>query len=150
MNALLDNDIHEELVNFRQGAINLGVFQHWVEKNHDRLAAQIPAGILLKLRRGDVRKIMASIAKLIPTCARCGQICQVGPFTTRQAHAKCASNVDAAVKNAVLSRIAQPNWVPIGNSQFGAAGYFKCTGCGSVWTLVEPERQDNGTWERLA
>lgn len=150
MKSLLDIDLHEEFVNFRQGVIDLGIFQQWVEKNHDRLATHISAGTLLKLRRGDIRKVMASIAMLLPSCVKCGNICQAGPFTTRQDHATCASNVDVAMKNGVLSRIPQPNWSPIDSSQLGADAYFKCTSCGSVWTLVEPERQDNGTWERLA
>lgn len=150
MKTLLDNDIYEKFVNFRRGMINLGVFQRWVEENRERLAEQIAAGILLKLRRGDLQKAMASLATLIPTCVKCRSICQAGPFMTRQDHAKCALNVDIVVKNGHLSQIPRPNWTPIDNSQLGADAYFICTGCGSVWTLVEPERQDNGTWQRLA
>jgi len=83
MKTLLNNDIYEKFANFRQGIVGLGGFQQWVEENHERLAAQIAAGILLKLRRGDTRKVMASIATLVPTCVKCGSICQAGPFTTR-------------------------------------------------------------------
>lgn len=121
-----------------------------VEKNHDRLAMHISAGNFLKLRRGDTQKVMASIAVVLPACVKCGNICPAGPFITRQDHATCATNVDAAVKNGDLCRIPQPNWASIDNSQLGADAYFRCTGCGSVWTLVEPERQENGTSERLA
>jgi hypothetical protein len=150
MKSLLDSDLHDEFVNFRQGVIGLDIFQQWVEKNHDRLATHISAGNLLKLRRGDIHKVMASIAKVLPSCIKCGNICQAGPFTTRHDHATCASNVEMALKNGEISRIPLPSWAPIDNSQLGADAYFKCMGCGSVWTLVEPERQDNGTWERLA
>jgi hypothetical protein len=150
MKSLLDSDFQEEFVKFRQGAISLGVFQQWVERNYERLATQVSAGILLKLRRGNAQKVMASIAVLVPDCAKCGHICPRGPFTTRQEHAGCASKVEIAVKNGDLSRIPPPNWRPIDNSQLGADAYFECTACGSVWTLVEPERQDNGMWDRLA
>lgn len=150
MKLLLDSDLHEEFAKFRQGNIDHGIFQQWVENNYDRLARHISVGNLLKLRRGDIRKAMASIATLLPSCGKCGNIYQAGPFTTRQDHATCASKVDLAMKNGELIRIPQPIWSPIDNSQLGADAYFECTGCGSIWTLVEPERQDNGTWERLA
>lgn len=104
------------------------------------MTTQVSAGTLLKLRRGNTQKVMASIAVLFPDCAKCSHICPTGPFSTRQEHAGCASKVEIAVKNGDLSRIPKPNWSAIDNSQLGADAYFKCTGCGSVWTLVEPER----------
>lgn len=87
---------------------------------------------------------------LLPSCSNCRDICKEGIFLTRQEHAACVSNVSQAVSNGTLKPIPRPEWFRPSDKHFGADGYFKCNTCDAVWTLVTPEREDNGLWERIA
>ena len=61
-----------------------------------------------------------------------------------------SSRVDVALSSGELVRIKRPQWLQHGGTQLGADAYFECKFCGAIWTLVEPERQDNGMWQRIA
>lgn len=145
-----DETFVANLRKFRRGDIDLPSFQDWIARQSTNLSLMVPTGVLLKLRRGDKEKAMRAVARLLPACAYCGQMPAVGVFTSREQHSTYASWVTQAVRNGTFKPIPRPDWLHSTQQHFGADGYFQCTNCGSLWTLVEPEREDNGLWERLA
>lgn len=149
-NYMLDGSSVQKLQAFRSGNMRLLDFQTWAANSVDLTNSQIPSGILLKLKRGDVPKVMAAIVSLIPACKACSQLPKPKEFTNRAEHADCALRVDACIAVGVLQRIKCPDWVSLQESHVGAYACYMCATCESMWLLVEPERQDNGLWERLA
>jgi hypothetical protein len=152
--AVIDLAVAEQLAErlraLRAEPRELASFQVWVKANRSVLSTEMSPGNLLKLSHGNMAKVMEALVNLLPDCTRCGRICQPGPFASRIEHAECASLVDSAVNDEVLLRVKRPGWVLLDQRQLGADAYFECRNCGALWTLVEPERQDNGLWERLS
>lgn len=140
----------DRFLEFRSNPIDLNSFHNWIKASHAELLTHLSPGILLKLTRGDTAKVLITISKILPACSNCADICKEGAFANRSEHVSCASRVDLAILDGYLERIKKPSWVGQDNFQLGADAYYKCSSCGSIWTLVEPERQDNGLWERLA
>jgi hypothetical protein len=150
MNENIDSALIAELKRLRSGAIDLPSFQRWLSEDQQKLGQSVSSGILLKLKRGDERQAMKAAETLLPTCVKCRDICKHGGFLTRQEYALCASQVARAVENSTLTAIARPRWFYSDDKHYGADGYFKCNTCDAFWTLVAPEREDNGLWERIA
>lgn len=150
MMCQLEKDIADRLRAFRKEPINQDAFRDWVRKNHSRLAPQCAPGLILKLRSRDVQTIMSSIANLIPACSQCVQVGEQKIFESRAEQLSYARRVDATLNGGPLKRIKRPNWFQHDGAQLGPDGYFECTSCGAFWTLVEPERQYNGLWQRIA
>lgn len=111
---------------------------------------RLSPGVRLKLRRGSLCDLMAIAAKLIPGCAHCNSLYPETTFNSNAEHERCALFVDAALSNGILKRIARPDWFAPATLQLGSDGYFICATCGSMWTLVEPERHCHGLWSRIA
>jgi|JI10StandDraft_1071094.scaffolds.fasta_scaffold395870_2 hypothetical protein len=116
----------------------------------ERPDIQLSPGARLKLRRGSLHDLMAIAATILPGCSHCSSLCPATIFNSREEHAKCAQFVDAALLNGTLKRIARPVWVMPDSMQLGADAYFLCVTCGSIWTLVEPDKQCHGLWSRIA
>ena len=146
----LNDYIVETLRKFRQGAVDITSFQQWVDGNRYALAAEVSSGVLLKFHRGNTQKVMGAIAGILPSCTSCDRIGPSGDFYSRLEHAKVAEEVDTALRVGILKRIPRPSWVNTNSQHLGADAYFQCVNCGSIWTLVEPEQHDNGSWRRLA
>ena len=138
------------LLDFRKAPVSLHGLKAWLDQNQSELAEILSPGILLKLRSNKIHKIMSAIAVLLPACTHCNQVGAPTIFASRQEHSSYAYRVDDAISNAILTRVKPPYWLLPDNSQMGADAYFECTVCGAIWSLVEPERQDNGKWERIA
>lgn len=150
MQAIMDQTTQQKLLDFRGGLVDLGSLHKWADENQEKLRTHMSPGLLLKLRKGNATQVMGIVASIVPACQVCSGINPVGVFSSRQDHARCAQHVDAAMTSGALKRIRIPSWFQAAHSQLGADAYFECTCCGSIWTLVEPERQDHGLWERLA
>jgi hypothetical protein len=91
-----------------------------------------------------------SLFLLLPACIECQNLCQEGTFWSRHEQGKCPAQIVNSVQKGYLRKISRPEWVHSGGTHFGADAYFECTICSAIWTMVEPEREDNGLWERLA
>lgn len=138
-----------ELKKFQSRATDLSTFQKWISDNYQGLGAFASPGLLIKLKRGGERKVMEAVMALLPSCSNCRDICEGGPFLTRKEYADCASCVAQATQNGMLTKVGRPAWFQPDGEHFGADGYYKCNICSAVWTLVLPEREDNGLWERI-
>ena len=150
MRKMLEAELEKHLRAFRAEPGSPCELKAWLDQNQPELATILSPGILLKLRSPNVGKIMGAIALLLPGCTHCGQVGAPTTFASRQEHSSYAKRVDDAISNNILKRVKAPQWLLPDNSQMGADGYFKCSVCGAIWSLVEPERQDNGKWERIA
>jgi hypothetical protein len=139
-----------QLLAFRRNPVSPRGLIAWLDRNQSELAGILSPGILLKLRSNNIQKIMSAIAVLLPACTHCDQVGAPTIFASRQEHSSYAKRVDGAISNGILKRVKSPNWLLPDNSQMGADAYFECAVCGAIWSLVEPERQDNGKWERIA
>ncbi|WP_444919804.1 hypothetical protein ACJJID_12750 [Microbulbifer sp. CnH-101-G] len=55
---------------------------------------------------------------------------------------------DLKLAGKILS-IKGPSWLNHDSSHIGAAAFFKCSGCGSVWDFAAPEKEFGGFWVRI-
>lgn len=139
-----------ELKRLRDEARNLEKFRSWVFANTESLNLTIPPGYLLKLKRGEMQHVMRVSAALIPSCIDCRDLCEGGVLLTRQQSALCTSTVSKAMQLGFITPSHRPPWFAPRDIHFGADAYFKCRTCGALYTLVAPEGEDNGLWERFA
>jgi hypothetical protein len=146
----VDNILHQWLLDVRGDAASVEDFRSWFALNQSKYEHDLPAGLMLKLKRGDAEQVMAAIARLLPACDSCQGIFPEGPFNSRQDHSSCSSMVNLAVSNGVFIRKPMPIWIKPDASHRGADAYFSCARCGALWTMVDPEREDRGFWARLA
>lgn len=146
----MDQDINNILLRYREGGISLTQLRAWLDQEQARVGAQIPRGPLLKLKRGSEAMSMDAIAKLLPACLLCVGIGEPKQFVSRTEYQQYSKRRDAAVANGVLIQIPPPPYPVEGKAATGAAGYYRCAQCGSVWVFVEPERAENGSWHRVA
>ena len=144
-------NFYAHLLDFRKDPVSLHGLKAWLDQNQSEPDGILSPGILLKLRSTNIQKIMSAIAVLLPACTpHCDQVGVPTVFASRQEHSSYAKTVDGAISNGILKRVKSPNWLLPDNSQMGADAYFECGVGGAIWSLVEPERQDNGKWERIA
>lgn len=146
LSSLLECKLRE----IREDPNKFGPFQVWMQSNEDALAGLISQGDLLRLKRGDLPRVMNALTRLLPSCSACGKLWPRGAFSSRADHQACAQRVDMALADGVLRRTDRPAWVLSDVSQFGSDAYYGCVNCGAHWILVEPEREDNGLWDRIA
>lgn len=139
-----------ELKRFQNRTIDLASFQKWISDNFDDLEGLSSPGLLMRLKRGGEQQAMRAVVSILPSCSACSDICKVGAFIIRQEHSTCLSQIAQAVQKGTLVQIARPDWFKTDDKHFGPDGYYKCNICDAVWTLVLPEREDNGLWERIA
>lgn len=142
--------LSEKLGDLRAGTLSIDEFQSWVNASSDALSKLVPQGVLLKLKRGDMGKVMSVAIGILPSCTKCGQICNQGEFASRAEHSSCAAVVEKALQNSVLVRTQKPAWYKPKPGQLGPDAYYQCSSCNAVWNLVEPERHCNGLWGRVA
>lgn len=150
MNNNLKFELVSELKSFRSGAIDASSFREWIVVNYKDLEPLISPGLLIKLKRGSEPQMRATVASLLPSCPNCRDICEEGSFLTREEYVTCTSKVTEAVRTGSLAPVGRPSWFNPEDKHFGADGYYKCNICEAMWTLVNPEREDNGLWERVA
>lgn len=150
MEKTLDPQILEKMMRFRNGELELTAFQNFITMNIAQLKPVVPPGVMLKLRRGDKQTVIKAVAIVFPNCSLCEALCDVGHFTSRQAQSSCEARVYDSFQRGDIQRVSRPEWFNPTQAHFGADGYFSCTRCGSIWNMVEPEREDNGLWGRIA
>lgn len=142
--------LSEKLTDLRAGRIGIDAFQFWVNTSSDTLSRLVPQGVLLKFKRGNMEKVMSAAISILPSCIKCGQICNQGVFANRAEHSACAAAVEKAIQNSILIRAKKPAWYKPKSGQLGPDAYYQCLSCNSIWNLVEPERHCNGLWDRVA
>lgn len=149
----MSNDMNSELIaelkSIRSRSIDISSFREWVAVKYKDLQPLMSPGLLMKLKRGNERQVLAAIASLLPSCPNCRDIFEQGSFLTRGEYAACISQVTKAVQNRALTQIGRPTWFHPDGKHFGADAYYTCNICDAIWTLVMPEREDNGLWERI-
>ncbi|UTM58454.1 hypothetical protein L4174_006340 [Photobacterium sp. CCB-ST2H9] len=143
-------NLPEKIKSLRAGLISVEEFQTWINSASADELKLVPQGILLRLKRGGMDKVMLASVNILPDCVNCHGIYRQGVFESRNEHASCSKYVDQAVQGNVLVSIQKPKWYKPKAGQLGPESYYSCTSCGSIWNLVEPERQCNGLWERIA
>jgi hypothetical protein len=146
----MDKDISGMLTAYREGSIDLAKFKMWIEAENPRIAAQSPRGQLLKLRHGNDYARMVAIARLLPSCEKCAMIGAPRQFASRQEYEVHSKRRDVLVASGTLRTITPPSWTCDSPPTAEAVMYYTCSTCGSIWVFGEPERAENGFWERLA
>ena len=150
MEKIIDNEFIDKFRKFRSDPALLETLQNWVKINKSEVEKLISPGAALKLRSKDIQKVMSAIVSIVPPCSICGNIARPQVFTSRQDHLFVALQVENALLRGLLKRIKSPAWFNSDDLQHAADAYFDCSSCGAIWTLVEPEREYNGQWKRLA
>jgi hypothetical protein len=142
--------LSEKLIALREGGLSVSSFHDWLNNSDNQSIHLIAKGMLLKLKRGDMNKIMSVAAVIVPCCEKCNVIYRLGEFKSRKEYSICESSVEKALSSHILSPSIKPIWYEPSKGQLGADSYYKCTKCGAVWNLVLPERHCNGLWDRVA
>lgn len=150
MNTDISEQLLIELKKLRDDTGELEKFRNWMRANAESLNLTISPGCLLRLKRGEMQHVMRVSAALIPSCIYCRDLCDKGVFLTRQQNALCTSTVSKAMQSGYVTPTRCPPWFAPPDIHFGADAYFKCRTCGALYTLVAPEGEDNGLWERFA
>ncbi|MBY8603473.1 MAG: hypothetical protein IOC39_19230 [Burkholderia sp.] len=145
----MDQDIQKMLRRYRDRDIDLQQLRVWLDNESARVEAQIPRGQLLKLRRGSEAQSNGVVAQLLPACEHCLGVGSPKQFVSRLEYQQYSQRRDAAVTSGVLAEIAPPPFDSEGPGSAGSAMYYRCTRCHSIWVFVEPERAENGSWNRV-
>ncbi|WP_244136435.1 hypothetical protein [Burkholderia sp. BCC0405] len=145
----MDQDIQNMFRRYRDQDIDLQHLRAWLDSEGVRVEAQIPRGQLLKLRRGNEAQSNGAVAQLLPACTRCLSIGSPKQFVSRVEYQQYSQRRDAAVANGDLAEIVPPAFDFEGAGSAGAAMYYRCTHCHSIWAFVEPEKAENGSWNRI-
>jgi rRNA maturation protein Nop10 len=138
------------LDSYRVEHVNDAQFDAWLQVEIARPDAQIPRGLLLKLKRGSRYVRMSTIGQLLPMCGQCAAVGKPKQFESRSEYGAYSRRRDDVVSVGALVEIKPPAWAHEGPASPGAAMYCRCASCGSLWAFVEPEREHNGSWKRLA
>lgn len=146
----ISKDLIDRLRAFRNAPLKQKDLRVWVRQERAQLDQQFAPGLVLKLCSRDLQSIMSSIAILVPACSKCAKTGEQKIFGSRIEQLAYSNRVDLALESGELVRIKRPQWFQHCSTQLGADAYFECKFCGAIWTLVEPERQDNGMWQRIA
>lgn len=151
MDSKTPNDFLKKILEFRLENIDLHFFQEWANLNSKILSdMKISDGLSLRLRRGDKQTVMKSIASILPPCKQCNALPPSIFFYNRQDQENVFLKINSFLKNGILNNISKPDWYHPDSKPFGADTYYICATCNSMWTLVQPEHEDNGCWQRIA
>jgi len=145
----MDRDIQNMLRRYREQDIDLHQLRVWLDGERTRVDAHIPRGEWLKLRRGSEAQSNGAIARLLPACMHCLGVGKPKAFASHHEYQQYAHRRDAAIANGVLSDIPQPHFSSEGPDSAGSAMYCRCTCCRAIWAFVEPEKAENGSWNRI-
>jgi hypothetical protein len=148
MNAM-DQDIQNMLHRYRERDINLSQLRAWLDGEWTRVEAQIPRGQWLKLKRGSEAQTNGAIARLLPACLHCLSVGEPKQFASRLEFQQYSQSRDAAVAKGIFSEIPSPDFSFEEVGSAGSVMYYRCTQCRSFWSFVEPEREENGSWNRI-
>ncbi|WP_346779084.1 hypothetical protein [Burkholderia sp. Tr-20390] len=144
----MDQDIQEMFRRYRDRDIDLQQLRVWLGNESARVEAQIPRGQLLKLRRGSEARSNGVIAQLLPACEYCLAVGSPKQFESRLEYQQYSQRRDTAVTSGVLADIAPPRFDSEGPGSAGSAMYYRCTRCHAIWAFVEPEKAEDGAWNR--
>lgn len=144
------NALADKIKSLRNSSISIDLFRDWVSDSGNEIEKYFSRGQLLKLRHADLAVVLDLSKKVLPACKRCSSIFNEGVFIDKVTHVVCVDSVIGAVGLGILEKIDRPSWYKIAEPHVGAAAYYKCNSCGSLWSIVEPERQYRGGWQRIA
>ncbi len=140
----------EKLENLRSGNLDISDFRQWFNDPDNRLIENISRGLHLKIRHGDMEKIMLEATFIVMCCIQCNHIFDRGEFSPYSQSSLCSKKIELAVHNKSVSPIPKPDWHSQTSIPFGVYTYYQCTSCNAIWHLVLSERKRNGLWERIA
>lgn len=143
-----DELIHK-LKQLRVADISTNDFRKWFIGKND-IEKIISRGFYLKLKKNDFKTMMHVLCLLSPSCNKCGNLYKIMVFENRKQQLKCLESIEIAEKQKTLIWIDKPYWYIPKDNQLGAEAFYKCNHCGAIWNLVEPEKQYNGLWNRVA
>lgn len=146
----MEHDVLKMLAAYRDGQMSREDLIRWFDTQKATLSTQLPRSSFLQLRYASAYVAATALAKVLPACTNCSAICPQHIFSSWQEYKQCEGRVDHAEAVGTLLRMSPPAWavdIPKGG---GADGYYRCSKCGAVWGIVRPERQENGSWRRLA
>ncbi|WP_175873903.1 hypothetical protein [Burkholderia sp. BCC0397] len=134
---------------YRDRDINLQQLRAWLDHEGTRIEAKITRGQLLKLKRGGEAQSNGVIAQLLPACECCFGVGSPKQFVSRLEYQQYSQRRDAAVSSEVLVEVSSPPFDFDGLEAAGSAMYYCCARCHSIWVFIEPERMENGSWNRI-
>lgn len=98
----------ERLNSLRERLISIDEFRSWVSASNKLLSKTMSRGLLLKIRRGNVEKVMSVAVDMLPSCIICKQIFKQGDFESRSEYNICSIYVNNALRSEFLINLSFP------------------------------------------
>lgn len=145
----MDSEIRNLLKDYLEGQVTRSAFRRWISGNEQKLKLVcVTPGEMLKLKCGD-RITITRIYERLDAADGNLHVFEEGIFANLNAFARCERAVNAAVKNAVLKKIPQPDWYRPPKAEIGQSLFFESMKSGAIWNLLLPERASRGHWKRV-
>ena len=149
MNAI-DRDIENMLRHYRERDLDLSQLRAWPDAEGACVEAQIPRGQWLKLKRGSEAQMNGAIARLLLACIHCLSVGEPKQFVPRLRFQQYSQPRDTAVTKSILSGITSPPFSFEEVASARSAIFYRCTQCHSIWSFVELQKEENGSWNKIA
>ncbi|WP_444929943.1 hypothetical protein ACJJIF_19520 [Microbulbifer sp. SSSA002] len=146
----ISEELIDKLKQLRSESLSIDDFRSYVKKASDQHSRSLSPGALIKLKRGDATTVLGLGKTIVAPCAQCKSLPSERVFSGLSDHENCTRQVRDAIQKNILERVSKPSWYQPEPGQLGSEGYYKCASCGSLWCLVESERNYPGLWERIA
>lgn len=129
---------------------SLQIFHSWIKKNNLLFQNEISAGELLRLKNGPMQEVLRIAIKFRLSCQYCKLFPTQKYFLCRSDFNSVMTCLEMLASQSVLARIKPPLWYSSNGNYTGAEGFFECKVCGAIWQVTIPEKEDNGSINRIA
>ncbi len=141
-----ENSLDVVLRRFRDGRLSPADISLWLRENLNEASGLLSRSAYLKLKQGSPRKAM--LERLGCNCS-CLNIYASGVFHSSDEFEQCMGVVNVAKVSGLVAPVPEPFWSKASGEELGAAGFYQCTLCQSVWKAVAQERGSLGAWGRI-
>jgi hypothetical protein len=125
-------------------------FRDWVKINKSELTKFFSPGEILRFLHGSIQEILHSTLKIKNDCQFCSILPIENLFSSRGEFELFMKYIENLVNKNIFISVSQPNWFKSTGEYAGAEGFFKCTFCDGLWQTTLPEKEHNGTINRIA
>lgn len=138
--------MEKQFIKYRSGSTGKEELYDWIERNLEKIEPKLTRNTFLRLKMGEPEK---AIIELIPPCDNCKPLEKERRFKNISDFDAQYKYLSTLEKSGKLIKIKEPNWLNIDTQHLGAAVFYKCKKCGSLWHLAVPERAFKGFWKRI-
>jgi hypothetical protein len=129
---------------------SLSDFHNWEKFHQAALVANFTQGEILRFRHDSAQEIFRQAIKIREACQYCGSLPTENNFSSRKYFLLTAKYLDNLIRWGIFIRATAPSWFISAGEYVGAEDYLQCVACGGLWHLTLPEKENNGSFNRIA